>query len=71
MQIVGEIERSTPPTVLSKYENTVSSSFHPGEYRRCVNNKEDGNVKVKDPENACRFIPCHYFDYIGGTSTGG
>jgi len=19
----------------------------------------------------CRFLPCHYFDYVGGTSTGG
>jgi hypothetical protein len=71
MKIIGEIEKRTPPTVPSDYEDTVSSSFHPGEYRACENNKNESGPQVSDPENACRFIPCHYFDYIGGTSTGG
>jgi hypothetical protein len=71
MNIIGEIERRTPPTVSSDHEDTVSSSFHPGIYRACENNKTENGPQVTDPQNACRYIPCHYFDYIGGTSTGG
>jgi hypothetical protein len=63
MHIIGEIEK--------QHSSDVTTSFHPGEYRKCPNNKNEHCVKVEDPVDACRFLPCHYFDYIGGTSTGG
>jgi hypothetical protein len=43
---------------------TTNSNESPlPEQRGCSNG---GNC-----EEVCRFLPCHYFDYIGGTSTGG
>ena len=39
------------------------SSFHPHD--------EPDHVSHHQPSNRNNFLPCHYFDYICGTSTGG
>jgi len=57
MKEIEKVEKITDPQ--------VHSSFHPEEYRPCYLNK------VPDHLTRCRYLPCHYFDYIGGTSTGG
>jgi hypothetical protein len=67
MEIIGNTEKE-----LSEDEDDiVTTSYHPGAYRKCFNNKHTDEKEVIDPEDACKFLPCHYFDYIGGTSTGG
>jgi hypothetical protein len=56
------------------------SSYSPVDYVPCMSNgvpRSSGGKNI--PQQAaqsecggcCRFLPCHYFDYIGGTSTGG
>lgn len=32
---------------------------------------EKGSTEPAECGKFCRYLPCHYFDYIGGTSTGG
>ncbi|KAF2973369.1 hypothetical protein GQX73_g231 [Xylaria multiplex] len=47
-------------------DGTIRSSFHPCE-------KPDNVSQLSNLNNAAAytpFLPCHYFDYIGGTSTG-
>jgi hypothetical protein len=52
------------------------SSYAPRPYVPCIDNSEE--CALGEPVTAAttgddcyRYIPCHYFDYIGGTSTGG
>ena len=62
MLLVAEKEKRRPLT-----EESAESSFHPLPYQPNFNN---GRRSVIDVER-CKYLPCHYFDYIGGTSTGG
>jgi hypothetical protein len=62
MLLVAEKEKTRSPT-----EELAESSFHPLPYQPNFNN---GRKPAKDAER-CKYLPCHYFDYIGGTSTGG
>ncbi|OCL08373.1 FabD/lysophospholipase-like protein [Glonium stellatum] len=48
-------------------EAPAESSFHPLPYQPNFNN---GRRPTQEVER-CKCLPCHYFDYIGGTSTGG
>lgn len=58
------------PVALSLLRNTTQ-----------VSQKSAKRKKTEEPDNTSRFakirekkdvfLPCHYFDYIGGTSTGG
>jgi hypothetical protein len=66
-------------------DRQTTSSYSPEIYTPCVNNVlprptgrassgSDGSKQEQGPAacgECCRFLPCHYFDYIGGTSTGG
>lgn len=35
------------------------------------NGKEPLSPEEAERQQRSRYLPCHYFDYIGGTSTGG
>jgi hypothetical protein len=68
-------------------DSHIRSSYAPEDYSPCINNKTRKTASSKSgtslsngkacPQSAppcgecCRFLPCHYFDYVGGTSTGG
>ena len=51
------------------------SSFHPEKYIPCAGHDLESDQtavsKILGEEDWHRYFPCHYFDYIGGTSTGG
>ncbi|RDW58614.1 hypothetical protein BP6252_13090 [Coleophoma cylindrospora] len=44
-----------------------------GEYERIARNQssQNGADDIKARHDRSQYLPCHYFDYIGGTSTGG
>jgi hypothetical protein len=72
MKEVKRIERHGLPS--NKLEQ--HSSYAPESYVPCLNArralyKSDGNTDGCSCGEFCRYLPCHYFDYIGGTSTGG
>ncbi|KAK4957349.1 hypothetical protein LTR10_005311 [Elasticomyces elasticus] len=60
----------------------ATHSFHPLPYpeeasQLPLNDAEKREKRMRDPagkvqglDAARRYLPCHYFDYIGGTSTG-
>jgi hypothetical protein len=60
---------------LHEHEKRRHSSYHPEEYIPCIDNAtaagEDETSDERDCVERRRYLPCHYFDYIGGTSTGG
>ncbi|KAF1849072.1 FabD/lysophospholipase-like protein [Cucurbitaria berberidis CBS 394.84] len=59
MKVIEDLEKQD--------DVAVDSSFHPETYVAPHN-------KRKNPSpggESCRYLPCHYFDYVGGTSTGG
>lgn len=58
MKKVEEIEQEE--------DEAVDSSFHPEDFVP-PHNKEGSATKE---DGSSRYLPCHYFDYIGGTSTG-
>ncbi|KAI0912099.1 hypothetical protein F4823DRAFT_583249 [Ustulina deusta] len=50
-------------------DGTTRSSFHPCEKPNDVSHLSNLN-NLDNPTEYTPFLPCHYFDYIGGTSTG-
>lgn len=70
MRVVEELEKAEG--------DEADSSFHPGAWVTPHNRKNiaapqngplhDGQENMAT--SSCRYLPCHYFDYIGGTSTG-
>lgn len=52
----------------------VHSSFSPEVYPENVSHVplsiEDTTSKTHSTKESRRYLPCHYFDYIGGSSTG-
>jgi hypothetical protein len=60
MNIVGELERAADPT--------VTSSHHPHPYSLPTGSHGPPN---DSRSLSFRYLPCHYFDYCAGTSTGG
>ncbi|KAF2266787.1 FabD/lysophospholipase-like protein [Lojkania enalia] len=73
-EIMKEVEK-----IEKEKDATVDSSFHPEDYVTPHNTRNTpepgkGNFNSQQDQKAdesCRYFPCHYFDYIGGTSTGG
>ncbi|TLD38810.1 FabD/lysophospholipase-like protein [Venturia nashicola] len=53
------------------------SSYDPHTYIPCIHNTEGVNKTTGAQTghmscgSSCRYLPAHYFDYVGGTSTGG
>ena len=69
-----------------RYDEQHSHSFAPLEWPSDVSQvrlnreeeQEKRNLKLPHSRESClvldkhkRYLPCHYFDYIGGSSTGG
>lgn len=68
MKAIGEIERGWP-------SDPAESSFHPLK-PPCVDSDElnrypEINTKHTERNASSPWLPCHYFDYMAGTSTGG
>ncbi len=71
MRAIGDLERTYPG-------DPAQSSFHPLSAAPCViatdaTDAESLNSKIIIPEvtETSPWLPCHYFDYAAGTSTGG
>ena len=78
MNKIGDLEKS-----LGGPE--AESSFAPCAYRPMLNQSSHMNADIESPiepddivptpthevPNSSLFLPCHYFDYAAGTSTGG
>ncbi|KAJ9629468.1 hypothetical protein H2203_001842 [Taxawa tesnikishii (nom. ined.)] len=57
----------------NKFGQQVDRSFYPLPYVQCPNGKKANDQRDDQgrERERCKYLPCHYFDYIGGTSTGG
>ena len=78
MNKIGDLEKSFGDT---------ESSFSPREYKPTIELSTEGNAtstlslpsesdivvatSSRDLPNSSLFLPCHYFTYAAGTSTGG
>ena len=73
MNKIGDEEQTLDPT--------VKSSFAPYDYKPvpktpsgCLDGSEEDGVVATATQglpNSSLFLPCHYFTYAAGTSTGG
>lgn len=74
MEAIGELERNYRATSATSTE-PAASSYHP--LLPNVSATTDaasmnGQAMDDPPETATSpWLPCHYFDYMAGTSTGG
>lgn len=68
MKAIGEIERNWP-------SDPAQSSYHPLEPPNldsdALHRSQGINTKPTEGNLASPWLPCHYFDYMAGTSTGG
>jgi hypothetical protein len=62
-----------PESYVPCVNNWTPSSSTNGEPSMDIQNTEAEKADEQRTEcgECCRYLPCHYFDYIGGTSTGG
>ena len=51
------------------HEDSAASSLHPQRSPEISNGKPNANDS--EVSTGSSFYPCHYFDYVFGTSTGG
>lgn len=62
-------------TLESNHEDRAESSFHPLSPAPCIATDArsiDSYMSVPPPKtDSSPWLPCHYFDYTAGTSTGG
>jgi hypothetical protein len=73
-QLMDQIKFFEDIYVDGEGDNTpAKTSFHPLEQPPNVSHNHSSSHNGGDEENASDgvFLPCHYFDYICGTSTGG
>ncbi len=74
MKAIGELERDYPPGPDSS-DGPAVSSYHPllpALHTAADDQALDSRVTDKPLTTASSpWLPCHYFDYIAGTSTGG
>ena len=73
MEAIGEQERSYPdgPDVA---DGPAVSSYHPLLPNLLAATDDESLERLgaaKSPTASSPWLPCHYFDYIAGTSTGG
>lgn len=67
MKEIVEVEKALEPTITSSAQAALVRS-------RRVDPIQPGTPdaeKVTEVVNNDRFLPCHYFDFIAGASTGG
>ena len=53
------------------YPDVVSQVPLTGDAKANYNAQYNYDLKLAAIPRSQRYLPCHYFDYIGGTSTGG
>ncbi len=74
MEAIGEEERAYP-IGLDVSDGPAASSYHPllpARYAATDDETLPSRVSARYPTTASSpWLPCHYFDYIAGTSTGG
>ncbi|KAG5758689.1 hypothetical protein H9Q72_013178 [Fusarium xylarioides] len=57
---------------IRELETQHNDPAHKSSYYRWIGVPDDDAVEGEpDPKRVDRYLPCHYFDYIAGTSTGG
>ena len=61
MEFVEEIEQG--------HENPATNSYYPVDFR--VTPMIDHTTEGGQSTERNLYLPCHYFDFIAGTSTGG
>lgn len=73
MEEIRDIEIREAEKSPEKIPEGGHSSYAPRPYVQCIDNGEHAaqGMATTAGDDCCRYIPCHYFDYIGGTSTGG
>ena len=73
MNKIGDEERRLDD--LEAKKDKTESSFAPWPYKPIISDSEQDSsivaTNVKKLPNSSLFLPCHYFDYAVGTSTGG
>lgn len=76
IQLIGQREIEYIHEPLHTSDDITCSSFYPFEYPENVSHRI-GQLETWNSESHCcrqppeiRFLPCHYFDYICGSSTG-
>jgi hypothetical protein len=65
--ILGQHEHSFSPQL---YPDNVSQGPFTEKEKNDLSAVADHEAKYRALSNARRFLPCHYFDYICGSSTG-
>ena len=74
MRVIGRIEEAYKPGP-SKADGPAKSSYHPlsPSLRTATDSRPpSGHNEPDHPRTETSpWLPCHYFDYVAGTSTGG
>ena len=73
MKAIGEHERNYPGG-LDVADGPAVSSYHPllpNLHAATDDESLEHRVPAKSPTASSPWLPCHYFDYVAGTSTGG
>ena len=74
MRKIQEIEESQPEGN-NEWEGPASSSYYPVDPLQVVSTDSNSNSNRSEDcskaTESSHFLPCHYFDYMAGTSTGG
>lgn len=75
MKKVGEFEKAVSPVEGDLSSGPAKDSFFPVTATQTFTYDEtdqhDSHETVKPPTETSPWLPCHYFDYVAGTSTGG
>ena len=74
MRKIQEIEESQPQGN-NEWEGPASSSYYPVDPLQVMSTDSNSDSNVSEDGSkateSTHFLPCHYFDYMAGTSTGG
>lgn len=74
MRVVGKLESSYPHGP-DKCDGPADSSYHPLPPAPVIATETgslSSQVAIEAPKtDSSPWLPCHYFDYMAGTSTGG
>jgi hypothetical protein len=64
-----------------KHTDSATSSYYPEPYKEPFNSSQNSRTGIEEAghimnsheagEDTRRYLPCHYFDFIAGSSTGG
>lgn len=74
MRLDPQTESSSYPCMYKPRSNKTDGESHLSSTWLSKTSDADENIVATSTQglpNSARFLPCHYFTYIGGTSTGG